>query len=170
MTGANAQPVNTQRANGANGAKAQRHSAGEPGPAMIKLSDSDRTILDEEADIRGRQVVDADGNELGKVADLLIDDEGRAVRFLVVAHGGILGIGATQSFIPVEAIAHIDADRVTVNTDLKTVAAAPQYDPEIGDDAGYYSDVYGYYGVAPFWTSGLVAPDFVIFDPRDQKQ
>lgn len=134
--------------------------------AMIKLNDTDRTIVDPEQDIRGRTVVDEHDEELGKVADLLVDSEAEAVRFIVVEHGGILGIGATETFLPVESITEITDDRVFVNTDRKTVAGAPEYDPELGDQAGFYEDVYGYYGIPPFWTPGYVAPTSALFGRR----
>ncbi len=123
-------------------------------PTMIRLSDTDRTIPDPDEDIRGRRVVDRDGQQLGKVADLLIDDDAMRARFLVVEHGGILGIGSTQAFIPVESVTGIGADDVRVNTDAGTVAGAPGYDPEIAVHPKYYEEVYGYYGVTPYWTVG----------------
>lgn len=123
-------------------------------PTMIRLSDTDRTIPDPDEDIRGRKVVDRGGEQLGKVVDLLVDDDAMRARFLVVEHGGILGIGSTQSFIPVESVAGIDGDEVRVNTDADAVAGAPGYDPQIAIHPKYYEDVYGYYGVTPYWTVG----------------
>jgi len=123
-------------------------------PTMIRLSDTDRTIPDPDEDIRGRKVVDRDGEQLGKVVDLLVDDDALRARFLVVEHGGILGIGSTQSFIPVESVAGIDGDEVRVSTDADAVAGAPGYDPQIAIHPKYYEDVYGYYGVTPYWTVG----------------
>lgn len=34
--------------------------------------------------------------------DLLIDDQEHKVRFLLVEHGGFIGLGETKSFIPVD--------------------------------------------------------------------
>lgn len=129
-----------------------------PVPAMIRLSDTDLTIPDRDEDIRGRAVIDRDGEKLGKVTDLLVDDAARHARFLIVQHGGILGIGATQSFIPVEAVTHISTEDVHVDTDLRSVAGAPGYDPDIAVEPKYYEDVYGYYGVTPYWMIGTDPP------------
>lgn len=134
-----------------------------PGPTMIRLGDTDRTIPDPHDDVRGRKVVDRNGEKLGKVADLLVDDDALSALFLVVEHGGILGIGATQSFIPVEAVTNVTEDEVSVDTDLRTVAAAPVYDPEIAVAPKYYEDVYGYYGVSP---RGMGGPE--TDDPRER--
>jgi serine/threonine-protein kinase len=57
---------------------AQHDSAGAtegtaaPG-TMMRLSDSGQTVADPSQDIRGRNVADRDGNEIGKVDNLLID-------------------------------------------------------------------------------------------------
>lgn len=135
-------------------------------PTMIRLGDTDRTIPNPDEDIRGRKVVDRDGEQLGKVADLLIDDAAMRARFLIVAHGGILGLGATQSFIPVEAVTGIDTDDVRVDTDAQTVAGAPVYDPEIALEPKYYEEVYGYYGVTPYWRVGPDAREYPGYERR----
>lgn len=71
-----------------------------PNNATIsKLSDSEQTVTPSEANIRGRQVMDKDGHDLGKVHDLLVDDREHKARFLLVQHRGFLGIGEKQSFM-----------------------------------------------------------------------
>lgn len=53
-------------------------------PVLTRLSDSAHTILSADEDIRGRKVTDRSGSELGKVADLIIDEEERKVRFVLL--------------------------------------------------------------------------------------
>ncbi len=60
-----------------------------------KLSDSGQSITPSD-DLRGRTVRDKDGADLGTVHDLLIDVQEHQVRFLLVEHGGFLGLGATE--------------------------------------------------------------------------
>ncbi|MFI5783295.1 PRC-barrel domain-containing protein [Nocardia sp. NPDC051570] len=122
--------------------------------ALSKLSDTGKTVADSAEDVRGRQVKDKDGEVVGKVADLLIDDRDRKVRFLLVEHGGFLGFGETKSFIPVAAITRITEDEVDINHTRDHIAAAPGYDPELVNDQTYHADIYGYYGYAPFWSPG----------------
>src|SRR5690348_16824706 len=87
-----------------------------PGTGTLsKLSETGQTVASDDEDIRGRKVKDKDGEDVGKVADLLIDDAEHKVRFLLVEHGGFLGIGDTKSFIPVDAITRITADDVFVD-------------------------------------------------------
>lgn len=67
---------------------------------LVKLGDTDQTIARGDEDIRGRKVKDKNGEDIGKVDDLLVDVRENKVRFLEVASGGLLGLGATTSFIP----------------------------------------------------------------------
>ncbi|MFB7087811.1 PRC-barrel domain-containing protein [Streptomyces sp. NPDC056296] len=129
-------------------------------PILSKLSDSQQTVETPEEDVRGRKVADTDGNDIGKVEDLLVDEPERKVRFLLVAHGGFLGFGETKSFIPVEAVTHITDDQVFIDQSRERVAQAPVYDPDLTDEPDYYSNVYGYYGYQPFWGPGYVYPTF----------
>ena len=128
--------------------------------SLIKLSDSDRILADPAEDIRGRRVRDSDGDDLGKVDDLLIDEDEGKVRILRVEHGGILGLGATASFIPVDAVTDVTDDTVYVGASRDRVAGAPPYDPELLDGAEYFNQLYGYYGYMPYWGAGYMYPGF----------
>lgn len=125
---------------------------------LSKLSDTGQTVTPSGEDIRGRTVKDKDGQDLGKVHDLLIDDEEHKVRFLLVEHGGFLGLGQTKSFVPVDAITTITADEVVINHTREHVAGAPPYDPDIVDELTYPADIYGYYGYTPYWGAGYAYP------------
>jgi sporulation protein YlmC with PRC-barrel domain len=110
---------------------------------MMRLSDSD-------------QVLDRAGNEIGKVDDLLIDTEHKRVRMLRVEHGGLLGIGTTPLFIPVEAVERITDDEVGIERSRGEVADAPRYEPELVDADTYFTDLYGYYRYMPYWAPGYL--------------
>jgi sporulation protein YlmC with PRC-barrel domain len=132
---------------------------------LRKLSDTGQTVAGRDNDIRGREVKDQDGNDLGKIDDLLIDQEENKVRFLVVASGGFLGIGETDSFIPVDAISRITSNEVRLDQRRDHVAAAPVYDPDLVEERDFYQAVYSYYGYAPYWAPGYVYPAYP-FLPR----
>lgn len=130
---------------------------------LVKLSDIDETVADREEDIRGRNVKDRNGEDIGKVDELMIDSDEHKVRFLEVASGGFLGIGQDKTFIPVDAITAIDADEVHIDQTREHVAGAPAYDPDLVDQTPYYESVYGYYGVTPFWGAGYVYPGYPFY-------
>lgn len=130
------------------------------------LKDADMTTLHADEDIRSRHVVDQHGDDIGKIDDLLIDEDEHRVRFLQVASGGFLGIGKTRTLIPVEAITSISEDEVRIDQSREHVAGAPDYDPELVDD-DYFGSLYGYYGVTPYWGPGYVYPPFPYYGRPD---
>ncbi|MFI6012581.1 PRC-barrel domain-containing protein [Streptomyces sp. NPDC051243] len=129
-------------------------------PVLTRISDSRQAITTADEDGRGRKVTDRSGNELGKVSDLLVDEEEHKVRFLVTEHGGFLGIGEKKSYIPVDAVADVTEDRVRIDRTRDQVVDTPEYDPELVDRNEFYDRVYQRYGYAPFWGTGYVYPPF----------
>jgi hypothetical protein len=65
--------------------------------SLVKLSDSEFVLEDRTQDVRGLDVYDSNGDEIGSVEDLYADEEERKVRFLKVAAGGFLGLGGSAS-------------------------------------------------------------------------
>ncbi len=127
---------------------------------LHRLKDSDLQLTDPKADIRGHKVKDVAGEEIGKVDELLVDEEEQKVRFLEVASGGLLGLGETKFLIPVEAVARITEAEVDINQTRAKVAGAPRYDPDLRERQ-HLSEVYGYYGYGtPYWGMGYVYPRY----------
>ena len=126
---------------------------------LVSLGDSEQSIALSD-DIRGSNVKDADGEDLGTVDDLLIDATERKVRFVVVASGGFLGLGAQKSYIPVDAVTGVDDDVVHIDQSKDRVRTAPAYDPELINDRTYNEGVLEYYGLSPFWSAGYVYPSY----------
>ncbi|MET4705999.1 PRC-barrel domain-containing protein [Frigoribacterium sp. UYMn621] len=91
---------------------------------LVTLDDLGKTVADASNDIRGRKVIDKDGQEIGKIDALLIDDKARKIRFLRVETGGFLGIGEKKSLIPIDAIASISEDEVRLNHTRSQVSEA----------------------------------------------
>ena len=127
---------------------------------LVKLGDTDLTVADQSQDIRGRKVVDRQGEEIGHVDALVLDDRESKVRFLRVASGGFLGIGESTFLLPVDAIAQIGDDQVVVDQTREHVAGAPAYDPDLTYEQDYYGGLYGYYGYGPYWGPGYVYPAY----------
>jgi sporulation protein YlmC with PRC-barrel domain len=131
----------------------QNHTA-----TLYVLGDRGQTVDGSANDVRGRQVRDKNGDGIGTVADLLIDDRGKKVRFLLVEHGGFLGFGETTSLIPVDAVTKITEADVQVDQSCEQVAGAPGYSPALVDDRSYHSSIYSYYGYVPYWGGGYTYP------------
>lgn len=130
--------------------------------SIIRLSDTHLVLSHPDEDVRGRKVLDADGNDIGEVDDLMIDDQEKKVRFLRVASGGFLGIGEKKVLIPVDVIQKITRDAVQIDRKKEHIAGSPPYDPEVTDQPDW--DVYyAYYGAVPFWAPGYTYPMYPYF-------
>ena len=80
-------------------------------------------------DLRGRQVFDDSGEEVGTVQDLFLDEEGQEVRYLDVRAGGFLGLSGRMLVIPPHVVDGISEDRVTLNKSRQRMVDSPEFAP-----------------------------------------
>lgn len=79
--------------------------------------------------ITGMAVSNPQGEKMGKIDDLLIDHSG-AVKYAILSHGGVLGIGNKLIAIPWRALKLDKEKRVlVVNVDKAGLEKAPSFDP-----------------------------------------
>ena len=130
------------------------------GANLVRLTDTARTVADPAADVRGRDVVDADGEEVGRVQDLLVDDEEGRVQMLRVERGGFLGIGAEHFLVPVAAVTSVTDDVVRIDRERSRLTDVPGYDPDIEEVPEYYAGLYGWWGFPAMGAPGYVYPPF----------
>jgi len=124
------------------------------------LKEADQTIADPNYDIRGRDVIAKDGEKIGKVDALLVDENEGKVRFMRVEAGGFLGIGAKKWLVPIDAITRVDSDHVYVDQTKQRFTSAPVYDPTVvsKNDNDYWGGLYNYWGYGPYWAPGYRYP------------
>jgi sporulation protein YlmC with PRC-barrel domain len=127
---------------------------------IVSLTDSTLSVADPAEDVRGHDVIDRHGEKVGRVDDLMIDEQEGRVRFLRVAHGGVLGIGASHFLVPVDAVTRVDDAHVHINRAHQDLSGVPGYDPTLAEVPDYYPGLYGWWGYNPYWTEGYVAPRY----------
>ena len=120
-------------------------------PNLVKLSESEDLLLEEPwQDIRGLDVVDVNGDEIGSVEDLYVDREERLPRprFLDVSAGGFLGIGKKHFLVPVEEVSREvgEEDRVVVNRHRDKVMGSPDFEAEGVPNYDFQRAIRAYYG------------------------
>jgi sporulation protein YlmC with PRC-barrel domain len=132
---------------------------------IVSMNDTDLTLADPAEDVRGRTIVDVNGDDIGDVEDLMLDRDESKVRFLQVGAGGFLGIGEKKFLIPVDAITRIDDGHIFIDRAREHVIGGPEYDPTlVRDDTGdLWANAYSYYGYGPFWAPGYVSPAYPYF-------
>lgn len=100
-------------------------------------------LLDEE-------VRDAEGHDIGKVEDLILDTDSGSIDFAIVEFGGFLGINSRYHLIPWPAL-KVDAERHNFVMDVTKarVDQAPWFDRRhvpATDDSDYLDSVFQYWG------------------------
>ena len=116
-------------------------------PKLVKMSDSDLRLEEPWQDIRGLEVYDVNGEQIGSVEDLYVDRDSRLPRFLEVSAGGFLGIGKKHFLIPIEEVSReMGEDRVTVNQPRDKVVESPDFDPDDVANPDIQRAIHAYYG------------------------
>lgn len=101
----------------------------------------------------GMTVRNQQGEDLGKIEDLVISSRGQ-VEFVVVEHGGTLGMGEKYTAVPFKAFSKRD-NHAVLNISKEKMAEAPSFDKGNWPDMSnrkWSQDVYRYYGQKPYWS------------------
>jgi len=107
--------------------------------------------------LEGDRVINAEGEDLGAIHDIMIDVQRGCVAYAVLSRGGILGLGDKLYAIPWNAMT-LDADRKCFVLD----AAKERFDEAPGFDKDHWpsmadsqwaSQVHEFYGVRPYWST-----------------
>ncbi|WP_368680528.1 PRC-barrel domain-containing protein (plasmid) [Rhodococcus opacus] len=128
-------------------------------PTLIDLDDANLKLANPLDDIRGQKVFDRNGDEIGDIDSLVVDERENTVRFLRIGSGGFLGMGKTKRLVPVDAITRRESGTVHIDRTRGTVADSSPYDPELVHAPEFYAGLYGYYGYVPFWAPEYTHPD-----------
>jgi sporulation protein YlmC with PRC-barrel domain len=105
--------------------------------------------------ITGDKVVNAAGEDLGEIEELMIDLESGRVAYAVLSFGGFLGIGDKLFAVPFEAL-ELDAEheRFVLDVPREKLEKAPGFDksswPDFADPR-FGQQVYGYYDITAYW-------------------
>lgn len=99
----------------------------------------------------GADVENANGDDIGEIKDLVIDTQSENVRYVVLSHGGILGIGDKLFAYPMSKVQtqRGDDDQIVMDVSKDKLENAPGFDkdkwPDFAD-ATYTSEIDRYYG------------------------
>lgn len=103
----------------------------------------------------GTKVMTSDGEEVGKISDIMLDVRGARIAYAVLSEGGFLGMGTTLHAIPWSALT-LDTDQKCFHVDItaQELKDDPGFDkdrwPEMAD-ARWGSQVHQYYRRQPYW-------------------
>ena len=109
--------------------------------------------------IIGSQVINAKGEELGKIESLVIDIDSGRILYAVLGSGGLLGFGDKLFPIPWEALAALPSEGIFfLNESKEQMEKAPFFNksnlPDM-TDLHWGEDVFKHYGIPGYVRSGL---------------
>ena len=114
--------------------------------------------VDPASKIIGESVVNRQGENVGKIQELLIDAKKNRVAYAVLSFGGFLGMGNKLFAMPWEAFEFSATEnKLILNVDKEKLQTAPGF--EKGDKWPDFSDtlwgesIYNYYNYVPPWKS-----------------
>ncbi len=108
------------------------------------------------SEILGTQVNNLQGEAVGKITDLVFDDEGR-IFFAVLGYGGFLGIGRNLVAVPITSLSSSSAEEprhFVLDSTKEDIQSAPLFSKKAMDDPGWTNRAYRYFGQEPNWTNG----------------
>ena len=133
--------------------KGSRSAAG-PGPHVMAASTLD-----------GDKILCTEGDEVGKVKEIMLDVQSGMIAYVVMSSGGFLGIGDKLMAIPWSALT-LDTDRkcFLLAMSAERVKNAPGFDkdhwPSMADQT-WATSVHQYYGSEPYWGDSYARRDEV---------
>ena len=113
------------------------------------------------ASLEGDEVVNANGDNLGRIEAIMLDVTSGRVAYAVLSFGGFLGMGSKLFAIPWSALT-LDArqKRFVLDASRERLESAPGFDkdhwPSMADRA-WATDVHDYYDATPYWDDPLSA-------------
>jgi sporulation protein YlmC with PRC-barrel domain len=128
-----------------------------------KISDGPGPEIMDAATLSGDDVVNAAGEDLGKIEAIMLDVASGRIAYAVLSFGGFLGMGTKFFAIPWAALT-LDAveKRFALDVPVEKLENAEGFDkdhwPSMADPV-WATRLHSYYGVTPYWVGDYVSPD-----------
>ncbi len=103
--------------------------------------------------IIGANVENANGDNIGEIKDMMVDARNERVRYVVLSHGGVLGIGDKLFAYPMSMVetGGKNGDKLVMNVNKEKLDKAPGFDknkwPDFADSK-YTGQIDQYYGAS----------------------
>ena len=112
------------------------------------------------SELVGREVVNTQDENLGEIEDVMIDPVSGRIAYVVIEHGGFLGIGDDMFAVPWSAMQFVPGNEDTVLLDIpeEKLENAPRFTSEDEtplERREWVTAVHTYYGVDPYWQDSV---------------
>ena len=114
-----------------------------------------QTTLLSSSSINGDNVVNASGEDVGHIKDLMLDTDQGRVAYAVLSFGGVLGLGDKLFAVPFDSLQVDRANkRFILDVPKEKLKSAEGFDksnwPDFADPA-FRDRTYSHYGATPYW-------------------
>ena len=110
--------------------------------------------------IKGDKIVNGEGEDLGKIEELMIDLQSGMIGYAILSFGGFMGLGDKLFAIPWQALSlRVHEHAFAINVSNETFDKAEGFDKDNWPlTREELSKTYSYYGYQPYWQTGKTAP------------
>jgi sporulation protein YlmC with PRC-barrel domain len=101
----------------------------------------------------GSNVVNAKGEDLGDVEDIVLDRNKSRIAYVIVSYGGVLGLGDKHFAVPWQAFGQTDDRELSLAIDPEQLKSAPGFEKGIlpnTSDPLFHESVYSFYNTKPY--------------------
>lgn len=103
----------------------------------------------------GDRVFNLENEELGEVEEIMLDVESGRIAYVVISHGGLLGLGDKLFAVPWQALSLSEEERAFyLDVDKEMLKTAPGFDKDDWPEHAMHDwlvGVYEFYGHTPWW-------------------
>lgn len=105
--------------------------------------------------ITGTDVINHNGEDIGKIEEVMIDTRMGHIAYVVLSFGGIMGLGNKLFAIPWGAfMIHSENEKFVLNVAKEKLEEADGFDKDDWPDMAdlkWRAGIYDYYGSKPYW-------------------
>ena len=81
------------------------------------------------SELRGAKVFDRNGEAFGRLEDVFIHENEKALHYLDIRSGGFLGLGKRMFLVPLHLVDTIREEKITLNKSRQEVLDSPEVVP-----------------------------------------
>jgi sporulation protein YlmC with PRC-barrel domain len=128
---------------------------GAPTPAPRASPSLQDTVLLRSKTLFDSRVKSPQGEDLGKIEEIMIDMELGRIAYAVLSFGGFLGLGDKWVPVPWDALSlQPDPKELVLNIEKEKIQKAPHFEPATLPDLAnrqWGAVIHTYYGYTPYW-------------------
>ncbi len=105
--------------------------------------------------VRGYYLYDENETEVASVKDIIVDEELKIPRYVLIEIGGLLSISGRQILIPWGALRKGGMSRLNVRKNMEEIIAAPIASDPLAPSRVEEESIHRYFNTEPYWIDNM---------------